>query len=277
MRQFFVDRTDTEAGTPRPRLRTAFLAVLTLAVIAATAFVPPIAQDPAYHRFADDREFLGIPNFLNVGSNAAILLIGAAGLWIVAVRPPPRAFANRPEQWSYRLFFLGAVLTGIGSAYYHLAPDNARLVWDRLPMTLVFMSLLAGIIGDRIGPKPGLTALPALLILGAGSVFYWYLTEQAGAGDLRPYGFVHFYPALFIPMIMLLYPARYTHGRHLIGVLAFYAAALACELLDAEIFAIGRMVSGHTLKHLFAALAVYWVLRMIQRRYPANRNTTGNL
>lgn len=246
---------------------------MTVIAIASAALVPPIAQDPAYHRFADTRTFWGIPNFLNVLSSAAILLAGAAGLCSLEGRSSETAFACRQQQWPYRMFFVGAVLTGIGSAYYHLAPDNPRLVWDRLPMTLVFMSLLAGILGERIGPKTGLVALPLLLGLGAGSVAYWYFTEQVGAGDLRPYGFVHFYPALLIPVIMLIYPSRYTHGGYLIGVLMFYGIALACELLDGEIFAMGRMLSGHTLKHLFAALAVYWVLRMIRLRCPATRET----
>lgn len=272
MRQFFVARTGTGARTPSPRLRIGFLALVTVFVIAVTAFVPPIAQDPAYHQFADTRTFLGIPNFLNVASNAVIFLTGAAGLWSLAGRNP-EAFAHRLEQWPYRLFFLGAMLTGIGSAYYHLAPDNARLVWDRLPMTVAFMSLLSAVVEERMGFKAGMASLPLLLGIGAGSVCYWYVTEQAGAGDLRPYGLVHFYPALLIPLLMLLYPSRYTHGGHLIGVLALYGIALACELWDGEIFALGRIVSGHTLKHGFAAWAVYWVVRMILRRGTATRDT----
>lgn len=268
MRQFSADRTGAGAWPPGPRLRAVFLTLMTVAVAAGAALAPPVAQDPAYHRFADARTFFGIPNFLNVISSAAMLFAGATGLRRLDSRIPATAFGNRLEPWPYRVFFLGAVLTGIGSAYYHLAPDNARLVWDRLPMTLVFMSLLAGVACERIGPRTGLVALPPLLGLGAGSVIYWYFTEQAGAGDLRPYGFIHFYPALLIPAIMLLYPSRYTRSGYLIGVLGFYGVALACELLDGEIFALGRIVSGHTLKHLFAALAVYWVLRTILRRRP---------
>ncbi len=52
------------------------------------------------------------------------------------------------------------------------------------------------------------------------------------------------------------------------GVVALYAVAKVSELLDAKIFALGQVVSGHALKHLVAAIAAYWILRMLRRRHP---------
>src|SRR5437870_860634 len=105
------------------------------AAVLAAALAPPISQDPAYHRMADTRTLAGIPNALNVVSNVAFGLAGVLGLWrVVPTRPGDRSFTEEAERWPYVMFFGGLVLTGVGSAYYHLATDNARLVWDRLPL-----------------------------------------------------------------------------------------------------------------------------------------------
>ncbi|HEX7249749.1 MAG TPA: hypothetical protein VF262_05120, partial [Burkholderiales bacterium] len=45
----------------------------------------PIPQYADYHRFADTRTFLGLPNFSDTASNIPFLLIGIAGIahWVV--------------------------------------------------------------------------------------------------------------------------------------------------------------------------------------------------
>ena len=42
-------------------------------------------------------------------------------------------------------------MVAIGSSYYHWKPSNSRLVWDRLPMTVGFMSLVAVVISETLG------------------------------------------------------------------------------------------------------------------------------
>lgn len=253
------------------RSRLFAIAGITLATIAGMLALPPIPQTQDYHRFADQRTFLGIPNFLNVASNAAFLLVGAGGLFFLCRRPGSGsgvAFADSSERWPYGIFFLGVTLTGLGSAYYHLAPDNARLVWDRAPMSVAFMSILAALISERISVKAGRLLLFPLVALGIGSVLYWDLTELGGQGDLRPYVIVQFYPMVAIPLIMLLFPSRYTRSADLFGAALGYGVAKAFEASDAKVFALGQIVSGHTLKHLTAALATYLILRMLRHRRP---------
>ena len=238
-----------------------------LAVLAAGALllVPPIPQDPAYHRLADSRAWLGIPNALNVLSNTGFLLVGALGLAYVADGASP-AFREPGERWPYVVFFGGLLLTGFGSAYYHWEPGNARLAWDRLPLAITLMGLLAATIAERIGVKSGLWLLGPLVALAAGSVIYWHWTEQRGAGDLRLYALVQFYPLVAIPLMLWWLAPRYTRGGYLLAAAATYAAAKGPELLDGWILSATRVVSGHTLKHLLAALAGYWVLRMLGHR-----------
>ncbi|MBH0210122.1 MAG: alkaline phytoceramidase, partial [Nitrospira sp.] len=136
----------------------------------------PSPQDPAYHRMADERHFFGIPNCLNVLSNLPFAFVGLLGLVTVFRLKTGKAplFGDPWERWPYAVLFAGIGLTTVGSAYYHLSPDNTRLVWDRLPMTFGFMGLLTAILTERVGLRTGRLLLGPLLLLGVGSVVYWY-------------------------------------------------------------------------------------------------------
>jgi hypothetical protein len=240
------------------------------AAVAAAWLLPPIPQDPAYHRFADTRPLGGVANAWPVLSNLPFVLVGLQGLHRALTAPAGMSapFVESRERWAYALFFAGVALTGAGSAYYHWAPDNARLVWDRLPMTIGFMALLAAIVAERVSVTTGIVLLPVLLLAGAGSVAYWYAGELGGAGDLRPYALVQFAPAVLILVMLWLFPARYTHGENLLAVMVIYGVAKIFEALDGTIFSVGHLLSGHTLKHLTAALAAWWLLRGLDARRP---------
>jgi len=228
-----------------------------------------IAQDPAYHLFADSRTFLGVDNAANALSNIAFFVAGALGLfflWRERAAGGFSRFASADEMRAYWILFGTIALTAFGSAYYHLAPDDARLVWDRLPMSLGFMALLSATITDRVSIKAGLRLMVPLLLAGAVSVIYWRWSALRGAENLLPYVVVQYGSIAAILAIVILFRSRYTHGTYIFGVLALYAAAKAAEALDAQIYALGAIVSGHTLKHLLAALAVCWLLRMLKLR-----------
>ena len=235
--------------------------------------LPPIPQDLSYHTFADDRTMLGIPNFQNVASNLPFLVVGGLGLRLLlrrdAVRPGGPVL-EPAERWPLVVLFAGVLLTGFGSSWYHLAPDNDRLVWDRLPMTVAFMGFFASMIAERIGVRAGTWLLGPLVWLGFASVLNWHMGEQRDAGDLRLYGFVQFYPLVTIPLMLYLFPARYTRSGDVIIALAWYFLAKVLEAgpVDRGLYDMGHLTSGHALKHLAAALGAYWLFLMVRNRRP---------
>ncbi len=264
-----------QASTAGRLSREARIAILwaSAALIAlAAALVPPFAQPEAYHAFADRRAFLGISNFLDVASNLAFLVVGLMGLHFVLKgtrKDGSPAFQDASERWAWGLVFTATALTCCGSGYYHLAPDSPRLAWDRLPMAVGFMGIVAAALSERVSVFAGRRLLVPLGLLGAASVWYWRWSAAHGAENLNPYGAVQFGSALLVLLIIALFPARYTRGGDFSMAVALYALAKVAEHFDRQIFAAtGEIVSGHTLKHLLAAVAIFWLLRMLKLRAP---------
>lgn len=237
------------------------LAIIAVAIIAIFS-IDPIAQQLSYHDFADQRRMLGVANFFNVLSNLPFVIVGVMGIRLVALR---LATGGLPElQPMYLAFFVGVFLTGFGSAYYHYHPDNQTLLWDRLPMTIAFMALFSAIIGEYISTRLAAKLFVPLLVFGAASVVYWYVTEQAGHGDLRAYALVQFLPVLLIPLTLWLFESRLNNDKYIWGVIGAYAASKLMELFDAGLYNAFGLLSGHSLKHLTAAfgtLIFYWALK----------------
>ena len=255
----------------RPALAAWRLHVLTgicLLGVAAALLAPRIAQDPAYHAFADTGTALGIPNFGNVASNLLFVLAGLFGLLTA------RRLHDRALRAHYLLLCAGAVLIGAGSAWYHHAPSTASLLWDRLPMTFVFMALFAAVIADRVSPRAGRTLLWPLVAVGVLSVLYWHLSEGHGAGDLRPYALVQFLPMVLIPLMLMLFPGRGLRARWLWGTLGLYLVAKACEHFDHALLALTGIVSGHSLKHVLSGIAVLLAVLALHRA-PSGARCSG--
>lgn len=253
--------------------------------IAAVSLLAPITQNQSYHNFADRRVFFRIPNCFNVVSNLFFLVVGWVGLRSLRygtqttdtdkshaiVRKTPQSgrvscFIDPRERWPYFAFFLSVGITSFGSAYYHLDPRDATLMWDRIPMAIGFVALLAATVAERISVKLAMRLLVPLMTLGAGTVVYWSITQKSGRGDLRPYALVQFGSALVLVVLVCLFPPRYTRGFDLIVVLAIYAIAKIFEAADGPVFAWTGVVSGHTLKHITAAISAYWIARMLHLR-----------
>jgi hypothetical protein len=252
------------------------LIILTAMVVLICCMMPRIPQPQSYHLFADHRSFLRIPNFGDVVSNLPFALIGIWGLAFLLrsrSRSHASAFVDERERWPYLFVFAGLVLTAFGSSYYHFAPDNARLLWDRLTMTITFMSMVSAVIAERINVRLGIWVLPILLAVGLTSVLQWEWSETRGAGDLRFYAAVQAYSALVI-LLAFLFPQRYTRTTDFGLVIGFYALAKALETFDKPVFATLHVVSGHTLKHLAAAGAGYCILRMLQKRQPVTTTSS---
>jgi hypothetical protein len=249
-------------------LRARQLAVAAPVVVAAVvlAFHGPIPQDPEYHRFADTRTLAGIPNAGDVLSNIALAAAGAIGLWLLTRGPRAEIAKDRQAKIPYFVFFGGVFLAAFGSAYYHWAPDNPRLFWDRLPMTLAFTSLFVAVVDERVSSVWAGRLLIPLLVLGAFSVVYWRWTETAGHGDLRLYALVQYGLILSLGIALLLFPSRSDVSISFIWVAAAYALAKICELADFRIFRLTGWVSGHTLKHIMAGAAAGLVALMLASR-----------
>ncbi len=266
--------TKLEASAIFKRLKPfwPFVTAAGIVVIVALIF-PPTPQPLSYHNFADQRAWLGIPNFGDVISNVPFAIVGLWGLAFIGTLKPPNYgdhFVHQSERWPYLCVFFGLILAAFGSSYYHLAPDNERLVWDRLPMTIVFMSMVAAVIVERISIRAGLWLWPFLLAIGIASVEQWHYSEVHGRGDLRFYAALQVYSGLVLLLAWYL-PSRYTRRSDFGVVAGFYVLAKILETSDKIILSAGNIISGHTLKHLAAAGAGYWILRMLQkRRYRAS-------
>jgi hypothetical protein len=253
-------------GDPAPAWRRWLLIATAVGFATAAVALPAMPQPLSYHAFADCRTVWSIPNFFNVLSNLPFLAAGLMGLTILW--RGGGNFHDAREQLPYLVFLLGATLTSFGSAWYHLAPDNGRLVWDRLPMTLGFAGLVAAAMAERVDSRSGLRALWPLLALGAGTVVYWYATERAGAGNLIPYAAFQAWSILAIVLLIALFPARrYSHGHLLAWAAAWYGLAKVFETFDLQIFRLLQgELSGHTIKLLLAGAGVFAIVRQLRLR-----------
>ena len=240
--------------------------VVTLLLAAAALFHGPIHQPDGYHDFADQSRVWGVPHFCDVTSNLGFAL---AAFWGWITLGPAREHPGlRHGVSGYRLFLAGLFLTALGSTWYHLAPDNARLVWDRLPIALACAGLLAGVLGDvRRRDSSGMAGLLALAAVA--SVAWWYFTDLAGAGDLRPYLLLQGLPILLIPLWQWIHKAPTADRLAFGGALAIYIVAKLTEANDHAIAAVLGPITGHTLKHLLATGAAALIVGRLAYRVRA--------
>jgi hypothetical protein len=248
-------------------MKTKFFILLSIALIAILitfSFIEPVPQDPRYHDFADSRIFLQIPNTLDVLSNIPLVIVGLLGIVTTGKRLRHNSF--NASIFQYLIFFSGVFLTGFGSFYYHLSPSNETLIWDRLPITVLSIGFFCSVISEMVSPKASLVLAGPLLLIGIGSVLYWNYTESLGRGDLRMYGIVQFLPLILIALIFLMYKFPENYLPYIIGLIIFYALSRLTEFLDHQIYNTLQFISGHTLKHLFAAAAAFCICIMLKNR-----------
>lgn len=254
---------------PSRRTRLALLWAAAAAV-AVALFAARFPQPRAYHLFADTRTCLGIPNFTNVSSNLGFVIVGILGLaWLGSQRGQllGKRFLERHELALYVAFFAAAIGVGLGSGYYHYAPSNPTLFWDRLPMTLVVAALAGGLAAERFGGPAGVAVCVGLALFLPGTLVYWRASEAAGAENVWPYLAGMNGALAVIALMVALFPSRYTEGRHIGIALGLYAAAMLFDtLLDSWFYSLGQVMGGHAVKHLLAALSMFWLLWFVLRR-----------
>ncbi len=239
----------------------AIIICIGVAALIVVVALHPIPQPLEYHDFADKRALQGVPNAGDVLSNLPFIVVGILGLFFIL--KPSSGFTSN-QRWTYIVMFIGLLLTGFGSAYYHLAPDNERLVWDRLPMTIAMAGFVGVLLVDRFDPKV-IAVVPVLMTLGIASVVQWGISEQHGQGDLRWYGLYQGMVMILAAELLLLFRSRERNFQVFALAALANLAAKVFELLDVPIYHLGGIVSGHTLKHLSASLGfiplVIWVAR----------------
>lgn len=238
------------------------LFVISLLAIVATFFAQPIPQNQDYHHFADENTFFGLPNFWNVVSNLPFVVFGLYGL-LFCINPKQKLGINS----GCFFFFTGITLTGFGSAYYHLTPNDATLIWDRLPMTISFMSFFSVVISVFIEENFGRKALLPFLFIGFASILYWVVFD-----DLRVYLLVQFLPILLLVLILLFSHQNTSYKRYFVWVFVVYFLAKLLETFDVAVFeATNQLISGHSLKHLSASLSAMFFVGFM-RHYLSKQN-----
>ena len=231
-------------------------ASLLAAIALAMAISGPIAQLPDYHAFADQRTLGGIANAADVLSNLAFLAVGIYGLVLVQRARTLRHLDD--VRFSYGLFFAALVATAFGSSWYHLAPDDTRLLFDRLPIALACAGLLAAVARRHLKAPRCINGL--LLAFAVWSVAWWGLT-----GDLRPYLLLQAAPLVAIPVVLFVNRAPKAEQAAFGCAAAWYVAAKVFELADHRVFE-AVAISGHTVKHLLAAAGALCIVRYFKQQ-----------
>lgn len=239
---------------PNEKYRVLILAVVGVLGTLTLFLFDRIPQDTQYHLFADAERMAGLPNFWNVISNLPFLGVGAYAFWRL------RSLAERECLAAYSVISVGITLVGFGSAYYHYAPSNETLLWDRLPMTVAFMALFSIILGERVIIGFKKISLWFLVSCGIATALYWSWTESRGVGDLRPYAVVQFLPIILMPLIMALFPQKYLSNKFLLYAFFWYLIAKVLEHYDHQVHGVIGLIGGHPLKHIAAAIAAFYIV-----------------
>ncbi|XP_058781129.1 uncharacterized protein LOC131655251 [Vicia villosa] len=212
-------------------------------------FTPPIPRSLNHHRFADVRNLLGVPNTLNVMTNFPFLVVGVLG-FVFALDGTFFNISSQGEVWSWVVFYSGMIGIAFGSAYYHLKPDNHRVIWDTLPMTVAFSSLMSCLVFERFGQRTGLCCLFALLV----SAFLCVLHERI-YNDIRFCVMFQLILSLAIPAVAFMYRSKYTHSGYWFLATGIYVLAKIQGITDKKIFRVNNyFITGHSLEHLCLAL-----------------------
>ena len=239
--------------------------ILTIAAGGLLVVHGPIAQPAHYNEFADQSALFGIPHAGDVLSNIGFAMVAMWG-WI-RLRPQRDHAALRNGWCGYQLFLIGLVLTAVGSGYYHLAPNNERLVWDRLPIGLAAAGVLAGVRAETRRNTHASRYAAIITVLAILSVGWWYYTDSPQhPGDLRPYLLLQGLPLVLVPLWQAIYRAP-RRDRIAFGVaVLLYVLAKLAEVWDHELLAALEWISGHTLKHLLATAAAGVLIGRLSQR-----------
>lgn len=210
---------------------------------------PKFPSSRQSHLFADMRNFFGVPNTLNVFSNFPFLIVGVMG-FVLTLQGIFFNISFRGEVWGWALFYAGITGVAFGSAYYHLKPDDDRVMWDTLPMMIAYASLFSSLLAERVGAKIGLSCLIALV-----SVSFLSMIYARTFNDFRLCMTFQLIPTVVIPCIAYLFPPKYTYSRCWLYAAGFQLLAKFEAVADRKIYnKTHYIISGHSLGHLCSAI-----------------------
>nr|VDD34004.1 unnamed protein product [Brassica oleracea] len=267
--------TNQQIGTwKRKRILVGSLFICWLILMFFTPKVP--LHSFRHHVFADKRNFMGVPNTLNVMTNFPFLIIGVLG-FVLCLGGSFFNISLKGEIWGWTLFYASVSSLAFGSAYYHLKPDDNRIVWDTLPILIAYSSLFSSFLVERAGERVGLSCLVLLLFISVLSVAYarqvqieviiCVLVDGRVFNDLRLCLTFQLIPCLAIPVMTVLLPPKYTHSRFWLLATAAHAVSKIEGLADSKIYNFnGYTISGHSLGHLCSALAMLLLTVMLLYR-----------
>jgi hypothetical protein len=214
-------------------------------------FSGPITQNLAYHHFADQRILCGVPHPGDVLSNLGFVLVGIIVFWQARKQPALYEF----QQFVFIFFCLSCVALGLGSAYYHWNPNNTTLIWDRMTMVFGFSAIFMDTLWRYRVLSLNMVAskFSICFFIFCGSVIYWQYSNH-----LEPYVLVQFFTLLLI-LVLAGLNYKNTSGKHIFYFVGVYAIAKVLEYYDLRVWILlHEIISGHTLKHLAYALALYF-------------------
>lgn len=241
------------------------LVIVAMLIIVSTCMMPRFSQSIQYHNFADKRSLFNVSNFFDVVSNFPILLVGVLGLR--GIIKNQFKYLSIQEKKLWMIFFGAVIFVSIFSAYYHLEPNNWRLTFDRLAISVVVMSFLSLIIYERVDQNLAVKLAPYLIFSGILSVIYWIFSENLDRGDLRFYALIQLGSVFIVLFIFALFPSKYKQQHCLYLAITCFALSKFSEGYDNEIFRFScGWISGHSLKHFLSALSLYLVYFYLLKR-----------
>ena len=217
---------------------------------------------PAENLFADTRSLCGVHHFGDVLSNMSFILVGIYGIYSLIKNDN-----NDINMW---LIALGSMLVGLGSSYYHLNPNNNTLLWDRLPMSIVFSGIFMYAMAelDLVKKINYIPASIAYLVFSMATVITWYIGTKIHHDLIAPYVFLQFGGMILIIILALMafFESKNKLAKTLISIIACYALAKVFEHFDFQIFtALNHIISGHSIKHIVSAFAIWLWFNFLQK------------
>lgn len=240
-------------SSPRsyPARAIASLALIVGLVLISVSKLLVLGDEAHFMNFADKRAMLGVDNAIDVLTNIGFLVVALLGLRAVA-QSPAADDGDKARRLTGFITFAAVLATAFGSTWFHLNPTHETLLWDRLPMAIGFSSLVCLLIVDRISARAGLWMLGGLTTFALWSIYQWQYLNFA-----TPYTALQVGSILAVLLMAWLHSKGRIANRYIWLTALGYVIAKVFEALDRPLFELTGFISGHSLKHIMAALALY--------------------